>query len=139
MCEGRSRERPALTGLGTLPDQSSMVELVELELEELELEELELDELDEELEVDDPSTVLDVLDPPVVVVDVGGGTLGVSPRARPTKVAICPRVTASSGQNKSLTGGLHPIVTPATARRSMSPSKIEESSSENRSPEPGSV
>lgn len=102
-----------------------MVELVELELDELELDE----ELDDDEELDE----LDVLEPSVVLDVVGGGTLGVSPSALPTNVAIWARVTSAFGQNASFDGGLHPDVTPAVARRSMSPSNTESSSSAKRS------
>src|SRR5690606_17585656 len=42
------------------------------------------------------------------------------PNALSTNVAACSRVTGSSGQNSSLSGGLHPVVIPASARLLMS-------------------
>ncbi len=54
-----------------------------------------------------------------------------SSRARRRNAAIWPRVTASSGQNRSLVGGLHPRVTPVAANHSMSAWNTEASSSTN--------
>ncbi len=48
---------------------------------------------------------------------------GVYPSARFRNAAICPRVTLSSGQNLSLTGGLQPKVTFAVPSLSMAFSK----------------
>ena len=61
------------------------------------------------------------------------------PSARCRKAAIWPLVTFDVGQKRSFTGGLQPLVTPAVASLSMSASKIESSSSTNRSPLPWSV
>ena len=76
--------------------QLSIVLLVELELVELELELLELELLELELDVLE-SSLVEVVDPTVDDV-VGGGTIGVSPSARPRNDAICALVTKSSGQ-----------------------------------------
>lgn len=53
-----------------------------------------------------------------------------SPRhpARRRNAAISPRVTGEFGQNRSLTWGLHPLVIPPVARRSIASSNIEASS-----------
>ena len=87
------------------------------------------------VEVDDG---FDELEEPGLVLEVedvgGGGMIGVSPSARDKKAAIWPRLTKSSGQNRSLTGGLQPWVMPAVPSRSMASSKIELSSSTNRFP-----
>jgi len=60
------------------------------------------------------------------------------PNDRCRNAAICPRGTFDVGQNRSLTGGLHPRVTPAAASLSMSLSKIRSLSSVNGSPPPSS-
>src|SRR5690606_9766242 len=60
---------------------------------------------------------------------------GGSPRARARKAAISPRVTGSSGQKRSLRGGLHPRVMSAARIASMSSSWTEPSSSTNVPPE----
>src|SRR5690606_34991315 len=59
----------------------------------------------------------------------GGPQLPIPARTR--SATIWPRVTTSSGQNRSFVGGLQPRVTPAAASVSMSASKTEPSSSEN--------
>lgn len=93
------------------------------------------------VEVDEELDELEELDGLVLEEeDVGGGEMiGVSPSARDKKAAIWPRLTKSSGQNRSLTGGLQPWVMPAVPSRSMASSKIELSSSTNRFPPPSSV
>jgi hypothetical protein len=106
-------------------ESSSVVEVEESMLVEVDEELDELEELD--------GLVLEVEDVG------GGGMIGVSPSARDKKAAIWPRLTKSSGQNRSLTGGLQPWVMPAVPSRSMASSKIELSSSTNRFPPPSSV
>jgi hypothetical protein len=46
-----------------------------------------------------------------------------SPSARVRTAAIWPRVTGSSGQSRSLPGGLQPLVMPASANQPMSAAK----------------
>src|SRR5690606_23877359 len=78
----------------------------------------------------DVGVVVDVVE----VLDVGGGGwIGVSPSARVRNEAIWPRVTRSSGQNRSFWGGLQPRVTSAAASAWISASKMEPSSSSNLS------
>ena len=68
--------------------------------------------------------------------DVSSSTNGSSSRSDKSRAltknaAICPLVTGSSGQKRSLAGGLHPLVTPVDASHSMSASKTDPSSSTN--------
>ena len=72
-------------------------------------------------------TRLTVIDPtagedPVIARRGAGSSLEASRNA-----GIWPRVTGSSGQYRSLSGGLQPLVMPATARRSMFAAKTESS------------
>ncbi|HEX2154302.1 MAG TPA: hypothetical protein VHL52_10030 [Acidimicrobiia bacterium] len=122
-----------------------VVELVEVVVE-LVLVEVEVVELVDVVEllvvvgavvvVDEVEVVDDVLVGAVVVVvevvvEVVGGGVADRPRARTRKAAICPRVTGSSGQNRSLSGGLHPRVTPVAPSHSMSASNTDALSSPN--------
>src|SRR5690606_25484311 len=56
---------------------------------------------------------------------------GSSPKARYKKAAICPRVTGSSGQNRSLTGGLQPRLIPSWTIQAISFSKMFPDTSNN--------
>lgn len=67
----------------------------------------------------------------VACVLVGGGTIGVNPRALVRNDAIWSRRTGSWGQYRSLLGGLQPAVTPAACRALMSFSNTEPVSSMN--------
>ncbi|GBE24064.1 hypothetical protein BMS3Bbin02_00329 [bacterium BMS3Bbin02] len=57
------------------------------------------------------------------------------PNARTRNAAISPRVISASGQYASFAGGLHPLVIPAAARRLISTSNSDPSSSEKKSVE----
>ena len=60
-----------------------------------------------------------------------GGVTAVSPSARVRNVAISPRVTDAPGQNRSLFGGLQPLVIPAVARAAMSATNGDSPTSTN--------
>src|SRR5690606_30935446 len=61
---------------------------------------------------------------------------GSSPKARYRKAATCPRVTGSSGQNRSLTGGLQPRVIPSRTIQAISSSKMCPDTSNNPTADP---